>query len=193
VMLTRSVVLRFGSVGGHPELASRQHPGRGTTLKIHDGRDNLQPQPSAKTAIYARVSSADQKSDPDRQVAKLTAWATSNGCSVGSVVSEVGPALNGKRRKFLGLLRGPMVTTIIVEHRDRFARFGAEYLAGALGAGHRRMVTVDEAEVDDDLVRDMTGLMTSLCARLCARRSAVSKPAQTRTTAGLERSWRCGS
>jgi len=40
-MLTWSVVLRFGSVGGHPELASRQHPGRGTTLKIHDGRDNL--------------------------------------------------------------------------------------------------------------------------------------------------------
>jgi len=41
VMLTWSVVLRFGSVGGHPELASRQHPGRRTTLKIHDGRDNL--------------------------------------------------------------------------------------------------------------------------------------------------------
>jgi 2-keto-4-pentenoate hydratase/2-oxohepta-3-ene-1,7-dioic acid hydratase in catechol pathway len=40
-MLTWSVVLRFGSVGGHPELASRQHPERGTTLKIHDGRDNL--------------------------------------------------------------------------------------------------------------------------------------------------------
>jgi len=40
-MLTWSVVLRFGSVGGHPELASRQHPGRRTTLKIHDGRDNL--------------------------------------------------------------------------------------------------------------------------------------------------------
>jgi len=68
-----------------------------------------------------------------------------------------------------------MVTTIIVEHRDRFARFGAEYVAGALDAGHRRMVIVDEAEVDDDLVRDMTELMTSLCARLYGRRSAVHR------------------
>jgi len=25
----------------HSELASRQHPERGTTLKFHDGRDNL--------------------------------------------------------------------------------------------------------------------------------------------------------
>jgi predicted site-specific integrase-resolvase len=44
-------------------------------------------------------------------------------------VTEVGSALNGKRRRFLALLRDSKVTTIIVEHRDRFARFGAEYVA----------------------------------------------------------------
>jgi len=140
-----------------------------------------------KTAIYARVSSADQKSDLDRQVARVTVWATSNGYSVDSVVTEVGSALNGKRRKFLGLLRDPQVTTIIVEHRDRFARFGVEYVAGALDAGHRRMVIVDDAEVDDDLVRDMTELMTSLCARLYGRRSAshrAAKAVQVATTGG---------
>jgi predicted site-specific integrase-resolvase len=82
-----------------------------------------------KTAIYARVSSADQKPDLDRQVARVAAWATSKGYSVDSVVTEVGSALNGKRRKFLALLRDSKVTTIIVEHRDRFARFGAEYVA----------------------------------------------------------------
>jgi predicted site-specific integrase-resolvase len=47
----------------------------------------------------------------------VTSWATSNGYSVDSVVTEVGSALNGKRRKFLGLLRDPQATTIIVEHR----------------------------------------------------------------------------
>ena len=82
------------------------------------------------------------------------------------VVSEAGSALNEKRRKFFCLLRDPQVTTIIVEHRDRFARFGAEYVAAALDAGHGQMVVVDDAEADDDLVRDMTELMTSLCARL---------------------------
>jgi predicted site-specific integrase-resolvase len=78
----------------------------------------------------------------------------------------------------LGLLRDPTVTTIIVEHRDRFARFGAEYVAAALDAEHRRMVVVDDAEVDDDLVRDMTELMTSLCARLYGRRSAAHRAAK---------------
>jgi len=86
---------------------------------------DTQPQSSARTVIYARVSPADQKPDLDRQVARVTSWATSNGYSVDSVVTEVRSALNGKRRKFLGLLRDPQVTTIIVEHRDRFARFGA--------------------------------------------------------------------
>jgi len=47
----------------------------------------------------------------------VTSWATSSGYAVDSVVTEVGSALNGKRRKFLGLLRDPQVTTIIVEHR----------------------------------------------------------------------------
>lgn len=134
--------------------------------------------PNAKTAIYARVSSADQKADLDRQVARVTAWATSNGYSIDLVVTEVGSALNGKRRKFLALLADPAVGTIIVEHRDRFARFGAEYVAAALDADHRRMVVVDDAEVDDDLVRDMTELMTSLCARLYGRRSAAHRAAK---------------
>jgi predicted site-specific integrase-resolvase len=125
-----------------------------------------------KTAIYACVSSADQKSDLDRRVSRVTTWATSNGYSIDSVVGEVGSALNGKRRKFLSILRDPAVTTIIVEHGDRFARFGAEYVAAALAAEHRSMVVVD------DLVRDMTELMTSLCARLYCRRSAANRAAK---------------
>ena len=104
---------------------------------------NTQPQSNAKTAIYARASSAGQKADLDRQVARTTSWATSNGYSVDQVVTEVGSALNGKRAKFLGLLRDATVTTIIVEHRDRFARFGAEHVAAALDAEHRHTVIVD--------------------------------------------------
>jgi len=111
---------------------------------------------AGKTAIYAPVFSAGQKSDLDGQVAGVTAWAASNGYSVDSVVTEVGSALDGKRRKFLVLVRDWDVTTIIVERRDRFAGFGAECVAAALDVERRRMVVVDDAEVDDDLVRDMT-------------------------------------
>ena len=128
-----------------------------------------------RTAIYARVSSADQKADLDRQVARVLSWATEHGLSVDQVVAEVGSALNGQRRKFLALLKDKTVGTILVEHRDRFCRFGAEYVQAALEAQGRRLVVVDPSEVDDDLVRDVTELLTSLCARLYGRRSAANR------------------
>ncbi|MET7969574.1 IS607 family transposase [Micromonospora sp. NPDC005305] len=125
--------------------------------------------------VYARVSSADQRADLDRQVARVTGWATGQGLAVSRVVTEVGSALNGHRKKFLALLRDASVTTIVVEHRDRFARFGAEYVEAALAAQGRRLLVVDPAEVDDDLVRDVTEILTSLGARLYGRREAASR------------------
>ena len=132
--------------------------------------------PAAGTvAVYARVSSADQRADLDRQVARVTAWAAGEGLAVGRVVTEVGPAVNGKRRKLLALLRDEAVSVIVVEHRDRFARFGAEYVEAALAAHGRRLLVVDPSEVDDDLVRDVTEILTSLCARLYGRRAAANR------------------
>lgn len=128
-----------------------------------------------RTAVYARVSSADQKTDLDRQVARVTAWATAEQISVDGVVTEIGSALNGHRRKFLALLRDPAVTRIVVEHRDRFCRFGSEYVEAALAAQGRELVVVDSAEVDDDLVRDMTEILTSMCARLYGKRAAANR------------------
>ena len=128
-----------------------------------------------RTAVYARVSSADQKTDLDRQVARVTTWATTQQIPVDKVVTEVGSALNGHRRKFLALLRDPSVTRIVVEHRDRFCRFGSEYVQGALAAQGRELVVVDTAEVDDDLVRDMTEILTSMCARLYGKRAAANR------------------
>jgi predicted site-specific integrase-resolvase len=86
-----------------------------------------------RTAVYARVSSADQKADLDRQVARVTGWATAEQIPVDKVVSEVGSALNRHRRKFLALLRDPSVGRIVVEHH-RFCRFGSEYAEAALAA-----------------------------------------------------------
>jgi predicted site-specific integrase-resolvase len=128
-----------------------------------------------QSAVYARVSSADQKSDLDRQVARVTAWATAEQIPVDKVVTEVGSALNGHRRKFLALLRDPAVTWIVVEHRDRFCRFGSECVEAALAAQGRALVVVDSAEVDDDLVRDMTEILTSMCARLYGKRAAQNR------------------
>ncbi len=133
------------------------------------------PVPAGQVVVYARVSSADQEPDLDRQVARVTVWATGRKLGVDRVVTEVGSAFKGHRKKFLELLRDPDVSTIVVEHRDRFARFGAEYVEAALAAQGRRLLVVDPAEVDDDLVGDVTEILTSLCARLYGRRAAADR------------------
>ena len=132
-------------------------------------------QMAGRTAVYARVSSADQKADLHRQVARVTAWASDEQIPVDKVVTGVGSALNGHRRTFLALLRDPSITRIVVEHRDRFCRFGSEYVQAALAAHGRELVVVDSSEVDDDLVRDMTEILTSMCARLYGKRAAANK------------------
>ncbi|WP_130337090.1 IS607 family transposase [Micromonospora kangleipakensis] len=128
-----------------------------------------------RVVVYAGVSSVDQRADLDRQVARVTAWVTGQDMVVSRVVTEVGPALNGRRERFLGLLRDPKVTTIVVEHRDRFARFGGEYVEAVLAAQGRRLLVVDPAGVDDDLVRDVAEILTGLCVRLYGRRGAADR------------------
>jgi predicted site-specific integrase-resolvase len=138
-----------------------------------------------QTVVYARVSSADQKPDLDRQVARVTEWATGRGLPVDRVVTEVGSALSGHRREFLALLRDPAVTVIAVEHRDRFALFGAEYVEAALAAQGRDLLVADPSEADNDLVRDVTEILTSLCARLYGRQGAADRAG--RAVAALRR------
>jgi putative resolvase len=131
--------------------------------------------PAAGVVVYTRVSWHDQRSDLDRQVARLTAWATEHGLEVGQVVCEVGSGLNGKRPKLRRVLSDPDARVIVVEHRDRLARFGVEHLEAALAAHGRRIVVADPGETTDDLVRDMIEVLTSMCARLYGRRGARNR------------------
>jgi putative resolvase len=131
-------------------------------------------QPST-VALYARVSSHDQRNDLDRQLALLSQYAAERDLHVVESVAEVGAGLNGKRRKLLRLLSDATIGAVVVEHRDRFARFGSEYLEAALAASGRRLIVVDGSEMNDDLVQDMIAVLTSFCARLYGRRSARNR------------------
>ena len=84
----------------------------------------------------------------------------------------MGSGLNGNRRQLRRLIGDASVGTIIVEHRERLCRFGFECIEAALSARGCRILVVDDGEVEDDLVRDVTEVMTFLCARLYGRRSA---------------------
>jgi putative resolvase len=95
--------------------------------------------------------------------------------SVDEVVTEIGSGVNGKRRKLARVLADPTAVAIVVEHRDRLARFGLEHLEACLSAQGRRVLVVDEGEIDDDLVRDMTEVLTSFCARRYTRRGARNR------------------
>jgi predicted site-specific integrase-resolvase len=143
-------------------------------------------EPRSRTAVYARVSWAGQKAELDRQVARVTAWATTQQIPVDKVVTEVGSALNGHRRKFLALLRDPAVTRIVVEHRDRLCRFGSEYVQAELAAQGRELVVVDSSEVDVDLVGDTTEILTSTCARWYGKRAAQNRARGAITAAAAD-------
>ncbi|MFD7063612.1 IS607 family transposase [Streptomyces sp. NPDC059906] len=145
----------------------------------------LVDEPTSKTSgrvvAYCRVSSADQKPDLDRQVARVVQGATGLGLQVAEVVTEVGSGLNGRRRKLHRLLSDPQAGVIVVEYRDRLARFGVEHLEAVLSASGRRLVVLDPAETAetaDDLVRDITEVLTSMCARLYGRRAAKNRAAR---------------
>lgn len=122
------------------------------------------------------MSSHDQRSDLDRQVARLSEWAARTGNPVVRVEVEVGSGMNGCRSKLRRLLADPRVTMVVVEHRDRLARLNAELVEAALPEAHgRRLVVLDDGEVDDDLVGDVLEVLTSFCARLYGRRSARNR------------------
>ncbi len=128
-----------------------------------------------KMALYACVSSSDQKPNLDSQVVRLTQFAVEKKLLIEEVITEIGSAMNGKRPKLLKLLRDQSVKIIVVEHRDRLIRFGFEYLEAALAAQGRSILVVDSSEVKDDLIRDMTEVLTSFCARLYGKRAAKHK------------------
>lgn len=163
---------------GELPVSAQQYPSG--TIIVHDAPT----EPSPAVALYARVSGSDQRGDLERQIGRLTTYATQNGWAVQQTVSEVGSGLNGKRPKLVRLLADPNVTTIVVEHRDRLARFGSESIEACLRASGREIVVVETSEMTNDLVEDMVAVMTSFCARLYGRRSATNRAKKAVQAAG---------
>ena len=131
-----------------------------------------------RVVLYGRVSSADQKDDLRRQVERLRAFSASKGWQVSSEGTDIGSGLNGHRKGILKLLADKTATHIVVEHRDRLARFGAEMVAAALEANGRQIVVVNATEFKDDLVQDFVDVVTCLCARIYGRRAAKNRAAK---------------
>lgn len=128
-----------------------------------------------RVVLYGRVSSSDQKDDLRRQSDRLRMFAAGRGYADVDVVEEVGSGLNGHRRKLLALLADPGVRIIVVEHRDRLARFGVEYIEASLSAQGRSVIFAEAGEQKLDIVQDFIDVVTSMCARIYGRRAAGNR------------------
>ena len=142
------------------------------------------PESDGRCVVYVRVSSSDQREDLDRQVGRVVEWVAQQGCRPDEIVKEIGSGLNANRRRLRRVVADHTVGTIVAEHRERFCRFGFEYMEAALAARGARILVMDEGELEDDLVRDITEVMTSLCARLYGRRSARRRAERALAAAG---------
>lgn len=187
--------------GVHPRTAYRWfHAGRLPVAARQLGTGTILVDPPAQddgdVAVYARVSSADQRAGLDRQVAGVVEHATAAGLAPSRVVAEVGSAPNGSRPKLGRLRADPAVSTVVGEHRDRLARLAVEDVEAAvplmqrsgsgleLAAQGRRIVVLDDGEVGDDLVGDMVEVLTSMCARLDGLGSARRRAQRAVEAAG---------
>lgn len=127
-------------------------------------------------AIYTRVSSAENKSNLDSQAERLTQYALAKGYRVVRVVKEVGSGLNDHRRQLEKLLQQDDYNILIVEHRDRLARFGTNYMDVLLSRVGVTLEIVNLAENGrDDLMTDLVAIITSFSARLYGQRRAKRK------------------
>jgi len=116
---------------------------------------------------YARVSSSENKQNLNSQADRLVSFSNAKGWIVKEVVKECGSGLNDRRRKLARVLNNPVVTKIVVEHKDRLTRFGFEYLRQWLEMRGCEIVIINEVADDKaDLMQDFVSLVTSFTARL---------------------------
>lgn len=145
------------------------------TIMIDEGME--QPSPATqKVVVYARVSSAENKSNLDSQAERLVTYCTAKGYQVTKVVKEIGSGVNDARPKFLSLLEDSTITHIVVEHKDRASRFGVRYIDTLLKVQGRSLEVVNLSENGtEDLLADLTSIISSFCARLYGQRRATHK------------------
>lgn len=154
------------------ELNAHQLPS-GTIVVKTDNPDSVD-EPIA--CIYSRVSSAENKSNLNAQAERLTLYAIARGYRIYKVVKEVGSGLNDNRKQLANILVDDNYNILVVEHKERLARFGTNYLKILLEKTGKKLEIVNEAENGkDELMQDLVSIITSFCARLYGLRRSKRK------------------
>ena len=124
-------------------------------------------------AIYARVSSSENRDDLDRQATRIQQFANAKGWRVVRIEKEIGSGVNDQRPKLLALLKDAhKYEYIIIEHKDRLTRFGFNLIINNIN----NIYVINE--VDDEehgLMEDLVAIITSFCARMYGQRRSKRK------------------
>jgi len=177
--------------GLHPHTL-RKYIDRGTIKGVRIGKhryvekaeldrlmDITKRKPSG-VAVYVRVSTKKQQEagNLSRQRERLLNYCVANGLKVVEVIEDVASGINENRRglkKLFTLARKGDVNAIVVEYKDRLARFDFRYLEEAFASYGVKIMVVEENDLkspNEELVEDLIAVVTSFSARLYGKRGA---------------------
>jgi predicted site-specific integrase-resolvase len=140
---------------------------------------NTEPM-SKPTIAYARVSSHDQKKDLDRQIKVLEMYCASQGWQH-EMVSDLGSGMNYRKKglvKLLDLIVSGKAGRLVLTHKDRLLRFGAELVFSVCEAKNVEVVIInqgDERSFEEELASDVLEIVTVFSARMYGARSHKNK------------------
>jgi predicted site-specific integrase-resolvase len=128
---------------------------------------------------YARVSSSENKSNLERQSERLIQFCNARGWQTHLNIKEIGSGLNDSRPKLNKVLKDGKLTKLVVEHKDRLARFGVKYIELICYHIDCELIILNKQANDkEDLVQDFVSVITSFCARLYGQRRNKRKTEQ---------------
>lgn len=129
-----------------------------------------------RTVAYARVSSHDQKNDLERQKQVLELYCAQQGWTF-EVISDLGSGMNYHKkglRKLLDSIVDGQIGRLVITHKDRLLRFGAELVFAICEAKNVEVVILNQGEdttFEEDLAKDVLEIITVFSARLYGSRS----------------------
>jgi len=127
------------------------------------------------TMAYARVSSHEQKDELERQKQVLQQYCARQGWTF-ELVSDLGSGINDQKkglRRLLASIIDGKVGRLVITHKDRLLRFGAELVFAVCEAKNVEVVILNQGEnsTEEELAEDVLEIITLLSARLYGRRS----------------------
>ncbi|BDB98682.1 IS607 family transposase [Saccharolobus caldissimus] len=137
----------------------------------------LEKREEIRAVIYARVSSADQKEDLERQINYLTNYATAKGYKVVEVLKDIASGLNTQRKGLLRLFKlveGRSIDVVLITYKDRLTRFGFEYLEeffSTMGVKIEIVFGDEPKDATQELVEDLISIITSFAGKIYGMRS----------------------